>query len=464
MFRSTSTAVPGRLGVLGCPRAGWVLLLALVVRVLWALIVPVEPLSDSNAYDISAQNIAAGHGYSLDPTPEVTLAAGKEVAPSAYWAVGTPAVVALLYTIFGHTYVPVVVLNILIALAGIAVTMRLTSEWLSPQHGTVAGLLLALWPGQFGFVTAIASELWFNLGVLLTLLVWTRWSWAWWSRALLSGVLLAATCYVRPVAMLLPIVLVMVTWFDGWLKWREPAEAGSAADTERRATGWWRPVVAALAASAVMFGLLSPWTLRNARVMGAPALVSMNAGANMWMGNHPGTNGQYALLPPETDGMSELDRDVYLKKAAKDYIRAEPVAFVTRTLRKIVTLHASEAIFVYWNVTAIERLFGPQAVTGLKVVGTGYWLLVLGSSLVGVVVLMRRSGFWRVWLHPAWVFWGYFTAVHAVIVVQDRYHYPNVPFIAAFASVPVLALAQWLIARRHAHEAVEPGRSLSDGN
>ena len=44
---------------------------------------------------------------------------------------GTPAVVALLYAVFGHTYVPVVILNILIALAGIAVTMRLIAEWLS---------------------------------------------------------------------------------------------------------------------------------------------------------------------------------------------------------------------------------------------------------------------------------------------------------------------------------------------
>ncbi len=426
------------------------LLLALVLRVAWAVVIPMDPLSDSQAYDILAQNVVAGHGYTLNPDPAGAHAAGEYVELSSYWAVGTPAVVALLYAIFGHTYLPVVILNILIALAGIAVTMRLVSEWLTPQHATAAGLALACWPGQIGFVTAIASELWFTLGVLLTLLVWTRSSWAWWRRSVLSGVLLAASCYIRPVAMLLPIVLVMVSWFDSWVTLR--ARAASGAPPEEDSPPWWRtvasPVIAAGFAGVLMVGLVLPWTMRNAEVMGAPAFVSMNGGANLWMGNHPGTNGQYALLPPETDDMFELERDVYLKTLAKDYIRDEPVAFVTRTLKKLVTLHAGEVIFVYWNQPSIERVLGPEAVAPLKAVGSVYWLIVLGSALLGVVILMRQSGFWVVWLHPAWLFWGYFASVHAVIVVQDRYHYPSVPFIAAFATVPVLALYRGLASRR----------------
>jgi len=427
-----------------------VLLLALVLRVAWSVVIPVEPLSDSKAYDILAQNVVAGEGYTLNPDPAAARAAGEEVEQSAYWAVGTPAVVALLYAGFGHTYVPVVVLNILMSLAGIAVTMRLVAEWLSPRHGTTAGLALACWPGQIGFVTAIASELWFTLGVLLVLLVWTRATWPWWRRAVLAGVLLAVSCYIRPVAMLLPIVLLMVSWAERWLASRRPsAEAGPAPPDG----AWWTPAVASLAAAIVMVGLVAPWTYRNAQVMGAPAFVSMNGGANMWMGNHPGTNGRYAELPPETDGMLELERDVYLKKAARDYIRAEPAAFVTRTLKKFVTLHANEAIFVDWNEVGIERVFGKGANQPLKYVGTGYWLLIITASLTGVVVLMRGVGFWAVWLHPAWLFWGYFASVHAVIVVQDRYHYPNVPFIAAFASVPLLAVFGRLTSRRHAAAA-----------
>gem|GEM_PF-631414 len=434
-------------GLLLAPGAGWVLLLALVLRVAWSVLIPVEPLSDSVAYDILAQNMVAGEGYTLNPDPAGARAAGEEVEQSAYWAVGTPAVVALLYAVFGHTYVPVVILNILIALVGIAVTMRLVAEWLSPRHATAAGLALACWPGQIGFVTAIGSELWFTLGVLLVMLVWTRTTWPWWRRSLLAGVLLAISCYIRPVAMLLPIVLVMVAWAERWLATRRPGDRAAPDGA------WWSPVVASLAATVVMVGLVAPWTARNARVMGAPAFVSMNSGANMWMGNHPGTDGQYAELPPETDDMYELERDVYLKTAAKDYIRAEPVAFVLRTLKKFVILHSNEVIFVYWNETSIEKVLGKGAINPLKALGSGYWLLMVGGALVGVVMLMLRAGFWAVWLHPAWMFWGYFAAVHAVIVVQDRYHYPSVPFVAAFVSVPLLAVYSKLTSGKRAAAA-----------
>jgi len=220
-------------------------------------------------------------------------------------------------------------------------------------------------------------------------------------------------------------------------------------------------VAASVAAAVLMVLLVAPWTYRNAQVMGAPAFVSMNGGANMWMGNHPGTDGQYADLPPETDDMYELERDVYLKTAAKDYIRAEPVAFVTRTLKKFVTLHANEVIFVYWNETGIERVLGKGAINPLKALGSGYWLLMIGGSLVGVVMLMRRTGFWAVWLHPAWMFWGYFASVHAVIVVQDRYHYPSVPFIAAFVSVPLLAAYGLLTSRRSGPDADDDARQTA---
>ncbi len=68
---------------------------ALAVRLLWAACVPVDPVSDGVLYDAFARSMVEGHGYAF---ADGTL--------TEYWPVGTSAVYALLYYIFGiHPWV-----------------------------------------------------------------------------------------------------------------------------------------------------------------------------------------------------------------------------------------------------------------------------------------------------------------------------------------------------------------------
>ena len=144
--------------------------------------------------------------------------------------------------------------------------------------------------------------------------------------------------------------------------------------------------------------------------------------------------------------MSEVERDTYLKQKAKDYIRAEPVAFVKRTLIKAIKLHDRETIGVLWNSKGLEARFGGDGLVGpLKLASTAFWWVMLGCGLMGMLMLWWGHGV--IWgfvvmiFHPAVVFWGYFLTVHAVIVIQDRYHWPSVPFIAMLAAFPIVGIA-----------------------
>ena len=71
--------------------------------------------------------------------------------------------------------------------------------------------------------------------------------------------------------------------------------------------------------------------------------------------------------------------------------------------------------------------------------------------------LYHGADYYWVGQHPAW---AYFTAVHAIIVAEDRYHMPATPFMTLLAG---LAIAGAL--RRHAgprHPAPAPaGRKPS---
>jgi 4-hydroxybenzoate polyprenyltransferase/phosphoserine phosphatase/4-amino-4-deoxy-L-arabinose transferase-like glycosyltransferase len=392
--------------------------LALALRILWALAVPVRPVSDSAAYDVFARGLAAGQGYGW-----------KAGEPSAYWPVGTAAAYGALYAVFGVSPIPVVIFNLLLGGALVLLTALIAREWFGERAGLIAGLATALWPSLIAFTTVIASELPFIALLLLGVLLWRRRSAV---SAVAPGLVFAAAALLRPQALVIPAVLAL-----GDLLRREPARATLAR---------------AGIACAVMAAAILPWSLRNQRELGSFVLISTNGGANLWMGNSPGTQGAYMPLPAWTIGMDEVTRDRELGRAAGAYIRAQPGAFAARTLKKLVTLHDRETIGALWNPGLRER-YGAGAERAFKGVATVFWWAALALGLAGAAVLLAREGF-RAWAgHPAVAIWACLAATHAVIVVQDRYHFPAIPLVAALAG---LALQR---RKKDAPAAILPTRS-----
>ncbi len=390
-----------------------VIALAMITRIAWALVIPVIPTSDSHAYDTFARNIAAGDGFCWKPGD-----------PTAFWAVGTPAVYAALYSVFGVSYTPIVVLNIVLGVATVFLTMWLTHHWFGELPATFAGLLLAVWPSQVQFTTVLASELLFNVFVLAGLSVWISGTSASLTRSFILGIVWAVASYLRPIALLIPLILAVIR----------------ACSTGFSRTQLRFAFTEAAIAVTVMVACILPWTVRNHHVFGHFVLISTNSGSNFWMGNNPqNPAGTYTVRPVDLPA-GEVEGDRLLKQRAIEYIRDEPAAFVVRTLRKLIFLHSSETIGVHWNRKGLEQKFGQSVLTPMKAASAAYWLLMLLLALVGVGVLWRRQGWWNVVLHPAVVLWGYFAAVHAVIVIGDRYHFPSIPFIAALAGLAVDAV------------------------
>lgn len=392
----------------------WVILLglAIVLRVGWALLVPVVPVSDSQAYDVFARNIALHGVYGWEPG-----------LPSAYWPVGTSFIYAVLYRAFGPGYGAIVALNVACGAGIVALTTLLTRRWFGRRAAVLAGALVACWPSLVQFTTVLASELPFTVLVLGAMAIWLR-EGRTLPHAVWAGVLLAGACYIRPTALLLPAVLAVLSLARGERLSRTAAGTGVAV--------------------IVMLALLAPWSIRNTLLFDRFVLVSTNGGANTWMGNNPASTGYYVDLPTSVEHLGEAERDAFLAGEAKRYILADPVRFVARTAVKLVRLHDRESIGIAWNAQGLAGRLPPSAVLGLKLASNLYWWVVLGLAVGGVGLLARRTG-WRVLFHAAVVTWGYFAAVHAITVVQDRYHLPSNPFIAALAG---LALAAVLGGRR----------------
>jgi len=403
--------------------------LGMLLRVAWVLFVPVEPISDPAAYDQFAKTLSTHfvYGWSADK-------------PSAFWAVGTSAIVAATYLVVGDSYIGVVALNLLASLVIMVFVFRLADLWFGRLAGLFATASVALWPNLIVFTSILSSELFFIALTLPGLWFWAKPDGRPWVNILLCGLFWGLACYVRSLFLLLPVALILPALVQGWPDIRNTA-------------------LKSVAVIVVILAVLAPWTYRNMQLFGEPVLVSTNFGANLWMGNNPDSTGGYMRLPAWSETMSEVEQSRALGDAAKSYIRSDLPGFVVRTLRKWVMVHAHENIGIVWNQAAIERGLGSVAVTAMKVVASGYWYVMLLTA-IGGAVLLARQGIIAALLHPTIICWGYFTAIPAVIASDVRYHMPASPFIAILAGSLVAYLATTLAIRTCLGQKMQ----MSDGH
>lgn len=389
-----------------------ILVLAFMLRLLWAVFVPVLPLSDSAMYDGFARGIAAGEGYHL---PDGTL--------TAFWPVGTSALYATVYSVFGTAGAVVAATNIALGVALVAATYVLARRRFGSAVAAIAGIAAAIWPMWIGFTTVLSSELPFTLLLVLALIARGDERQPWWLRSLLSTALIVLAAFFRPTLLLLVFVLPLLGWMAHRSRRRLALEL----------------IIALVTTSA----LIAPWAMRNARVVGAPVPISTNFGVNLWLGNHDGADGRFQEPPPASIG-GEVAQDLDYRKQAKAWIMANPGGYLRLTGLRAFETFNRESMHVYWN----ERGLPATAMEPIKLASTAYWWLVFALSLIGVAQFLRERPmrlFDPLIVVPAGV-----AAASLLIMASDRFHMPMMPFVATFAGVAVIRLREWLSSRRAA--------------
>jgi 4-amino-4-deoxy-L-arabinose transferase-like glycosyltransferase len=391
---------------------------AALFRIVWAWWVPIEPISDPGAYDALARMLLEHGVYGFEPDQ-----------PIAIWPPGTAAFYALIYALPGSDLAAAKVVNVTLSLLNVLLVWAVGRQLFDDITGRVAALIMAVWPQMIYFTTLIASEPIFIFIVLLAILLWER------SRTLniawlvAAGLLFGAACYVRSVALLLPIVLTFGVLVLGSM-------------------GRGKAVVRLAVVGAVMAMTIAPWTARNQEVFGDRIVMSSNFGGTLYMGNAPGTSGRHGSveLPEDVramvEGLPQPERSSLLGDIAKREILANPGAFVLRSLNKVRIVHDRETIGVAWNQRGLDLLgFGDGGLLVLKAIANLFWWSVLALGLFGVVWQVARGAGWRFLLSLPVLVWVYFAGIHAIVLAADRFHMPQTPFIAMIAAAFIVG---WL--------------------
>lgn len=388
----------------GRPTLAAIVVLTIAVRVIWAAMVPISPVSDAAMYHFFAKALAAGQGYIL---PDGT--------PTVYWPVGPAAFYAPFYRVLGDGGASVVLANVLLSGLLVVGIHRLGMARFSRTVADIAALIFALWPMWIEFTTFPNSELPFA-----TLLVWglvvrpaaglkpVR---AVVLSTAVSTALLIGAAFMRPVA--LPLI-VLIPLLDAVVALRSTSVAQVAM----------RLLIAVLVAGA----LLAPWAERNRALFGEPVLISANFGVNLWMGNNAASDGGYTESP-DPGIANDVERNAYYVAKAVEFIRNNPAQYIGLCIKRIKLSFDRETIGVVWNEASLD----PAWHIPLKTFSTLYWLAVFAASLGGVGLFLRERPMNL--FDPLIAAPAMFAAIAVLVVGQDRYHMPMMPFVALFAAL-----------------------------
>lgn len=312
-----------------------ILAIGAAVRLWWLQNVPTQPVTDFLWYFDRAAALARGEGYSVDGVP------------TAYWPVGYPYALSLLFRFTGPSVLAAQILNSALTLACTALAYLLAHRLTADRAAAaLAALLLALHPSFVAYSGILAAEPLYTALLLLACLAATHalprpghW--------LPVGIWAGLATLVRPQAVLTPILLAL------------SAHLLTPRRDRRKAKVWLGSAGALLALALV----LTPWTIRNYQTHGQFVFVSTNGGDNLWIGNHPQTTGRYQTPPGKpAPPDQEIANDQAARQAALESLQTNPAPALAAWPTKLQATFLSGTDAPYW---AFQTQMGQLVTPGL---------------------------------------------------------------------------------------------------
>jgi len=385
----------------------WIVSIALVLRVGWIVLghtYKFKPTDDNFGFGFEmgriAASVASGHGFS-NPF-------GPATGPTAWEPPLYPYLTAGVFVMLGiyskaSAFVLLVLNSIFSALTCIPIfriAQRMFSEKVAVGSAWAWALLpnVMFWCTRYVWETSLSALLVAAIFWLTLTLEEREGLWPWVEFGVLWGIS----------ALNSPTLLSFLPAAGLWA-WHRRIKAGK------------KSLPGIVFASVIFFACITPWLVRNYRVLGKFIFIRDNFGAELRLGNGPGADGTLMIyLDPMHDlyamrqfqAMGELSYIAMRKEQAVAYIKSDYARFAGLCVRRFIC---------YWA--------GPPKATEPEWLGPAKNSLFLASSVLalwglGRALRQRRRGAWLLlWLmllYPA-VYYG----VYSIL----RYRHPIEPLI-----------------------------------
>lgn len=306
-----------------------VLVLALTLRILVALTLgeelrEVSGTYDQIAYDLLAQRVVAGDGFSF---PIEWYPFARADAPTSSWSFSYTLYLAGVYTVFGHHPLAARLIQVLVSLLGLWLVYRLGKRLFGAPAGIAAAAFGACYAYLILFNASLMTQTFYIICVLASLDLafrvvekptWTRW--------LFLGIVLGTGVVLRQ------SLLLFIPLLFGWIWWK--------ADRTVQASNNSRTLLGLALVGAVIALFVLPWTIRNYLVYNDFLLLNSNGGYWFFSANHPDQGINFdptfkAAIPESLLTLSEPAIDRALFRAGLGFIIADPVRFLLLTLNRL---------------------------------------------------------------------------------------------------------------------------------
>ncbi len=382
----------------------------LLLRAALILWVPISPFSDASWYFNRAADIAAGKGYS------------EQEIPTAYWPIGWPGFLALLFQVFGPYPLVGQLANLALSSLIFFLTLWLGRAIFKVELGArTAVLLLTFYPNNIVYVSILLSETFFT--ALLLLGCWLYVTKSSIVSILGSGAIFGLATLTRTQTLFVPLILIGLRFL------LEPGHR-----LKLRTCGY------GIALYAAIFVVIAPWTYRNYQTFGHFVLVSTNGGLTLLTGNNPSARGDYTPDDPlvaaaQFSVRDQVAADQRATELALQWVRNNPMDFVKLLPRKIWRLWAPDGEAEWAYQSGFSNYDNHRLLFRLaRVLNQAYYTLLITIGLMAAPLFLFR----RVNRHISpWSLFGfalalYTSAISLLFSGQSRFHFPVMPFVTMY--------------------------------
>jgi 4-amino-4-deoxy-L-arabinose transferase-like glycosyltransferase len=403
------------------------LIIAFLIRLLWILAFNPLPLDDFLFYYTEAKRISDGLGYTL-----------KNGTPTAFFPVGYPAFLGLLFYLFSSSLFIAKLANVLLSVGCIYFFYRIL-KCLGYQNIIirVSIIILLFYPNQIGYTSITSDTILFQtlfyLSLLTLIYAFNRFTIKWF---IISGVFCGLMVLTRPYGIILPL-LVSIYYLI-------------------KQNNFIKSVKHSLILFLFLIITILPWTIRNYHVFDNFVFISTNGGVDLYIGNNPNSIGTFSwsflnkeiIHQVENSGKEDVADKIY-RRYAVDYIIHNPVKVLSRVPRKIFWMFAEDRDSYAQNINGINYSDSGHTVS-YKEKGKGslfikktaaYWIfmglfqLYYMIIIYGFLMYLIFSIYYRKLKEGDGLFLfiiAYFLLLAIVFFGDPRFHYPIIPIIVVF--------------------------------